>query len=126
MAILMLPMMAAPALVGLMYRLILHEFVGVLPDDFDSFFNDSPSFLGPRNAFWTLVAVETLRQYCGQLGKQDNCQVAVSLSITHRHTSLPVAYQLSVPKTRRRTAHTDARPLFPGRMGPETRPTRVA
>ena len=27
-AILMLPMMVAPALVGLMYRLILHEFVG--------------------------------------------------------------------------------------------------
>jgi len=30
-AILMLPMMVAPALVGLMYRLILHEFVGVVP-----------------------------------------------------------------------------------------------
>jgi multiple sugar transport system permease protein len=61
MAILMLPMMAAPALVGLMYRLILHEFVGVLPYYFYLFFNDSPSFLGPRNAFWTLVAVETLQ-----------------------------------------------------------------
>ena len=60
-AILMLPMMAAPALVGLMYRLILHEFVGVLPYYFYLFFNDSPSFLGPRNAFWTLVAVETLQ-----------------------------------------------------------------
>jgi multiple sugar transport system permease protein len=61
MAILMLPMMAAPALVGLMYRLILHEFVGVLPYYLYLFFNDSPSFLGPRNAFWTLVAVETLQ-----------------------------------------------------------------
>jgi len=61
MAFLMLPMMAAPALVGLMYRLILHEFVGVLPYYFYLFFNDSPSFLGPRNAFWTLVAVETLQ-----------------------------------------------------------------
>ena len=60
-AILMLPMMAAPALVGLMYRLILHEFVGVLPYYFYLFFNDSPSFLGPRNAFWTLVSVETLQ-----------------------------------------------------------------
>jgi multiple sugar transport system permease protein len=60
-AFLMLPMMAAPALVGLMYRLILHEFVGVLPYYFYLFFNDSPSFLGPRNAFWTLVAVETLQ-----------------------------------------------------------------
>jgi multiple sugar transport system permease protein len=60
-AFLMLPMMAAPALVGLMYRLILHEFVGVLPYYFYLFFNDSPSFLGARNAFWTLVVVETLQ-----------------------------------------------------------------
>jgi multiple sugar transport system permease protein len=30
-AFLMLPMMVAPALVGLMYRLILHEFVGPVP-----------------------------------------------------------------------------------------------
>jgi hypothetical protein len=33
------------------------------------------------------------RQYCGQLGKQDNCQVAVSLSIANHHASLPAAYQ---------------------------------
>ena len=33
------------------------------------------------------------RQYCGQLGKQDNCQVAVSLSIANHHASLPVAYR---------------------------------
>jgi SRSO17 transposase len=38
------------------------------------------------------------RQYCGQLGKQDNCQVAVSLSIANHHASLPVAYQLYLPK----------------------------
>jgi multiple sugar transport system permease protein len=60
-AILMLPMMVAPALVGLMYRLILHEFVGVIPYYFYLITNDSPSFLGPRNAFWTLVVVETLQ-----------------------------------------------------------------
>ena len=47
-AILMLPMMVAPALVGLMYRLILHEFVGVIPYYFYLFTNDSPSFLGRR------------------------------------------------------------------------------
>jgi SRSO17 transposase len=37
------------------------------------------------------------RQYCGQLGKQDNCQVAVSLSIANHHASLPVAYRLYLP-----------------------------
>jgi SRSO17 transposase len=30
-------------------------------------------------------------KYCGQLGKQDNCQAAVSLSIASRHASLPIA-----------------------------------
>ena len=37
-------------------------------------------------------------QYCGQLGKQANCQVAVSLSIANHWASLPVAYQLYLPK----------------------------
>jgi len=38
------------------------------------------------------------RQYCGQLGKQDNCQVAVSLSVANDHASLPVAYRLYLPE----------------------------
>ena len=38
-------------------------------------------------------------QYCGQLGKQANCQVAVSLSLANHHGSLPVAYQLYLPKS---------------------------
>ena len=37
-------------------------------------------------------------QYCGQLGKQANCQVAVSLSIATRCASLPVAWRLYLPK----------------------------
>ncbi len=43
-------------------------------------------------------SVGVARQYCGQLGKQDNCQVAVSLSIAHHSASLPVAYQLYLPE----------------------------
>src|SRR5262245_28763476 len=43
-------------------------------------------------------SVGVARQYCGQLGKQDNCQVSVSLSIANHHASLPVAYRLYLPK----------------------------
>ena len=50
------------------------------------------------------------RQYCGELGKQDNCQIAVTLWIANHHASLPAAYRLYLPKewvmdrTRRRKA----------------------
>jgi SRSO17 transposase len=44
-------------------------------------------------------------QYCGQLGKQANCQVVVTLSIANRHASLPIAYRLERN--------------LPGRAGPE-------
>ena len=37
-------------------------------------------------------------QYCGQLGKQANCQVAVSLSIANHAASLPVTYRLYLPE----------------------------
>ena len=43
-------------------------------------------------------SVGVARQYCGQLGKQDNCQAAVSLSIANRHASLPVRYRLYLPE----------------------------
>jgi SRSO17 transposase len=43
-------------------------------------------------------SVGVARQYCGELGKQDNCQIAVTLSIANHHASLPVAYHLYLPK----------------------------
>jgi SRSO17 transposase len=43
-------------------------------------------------------SVGVAHQYCGELGKDDNCQVAVSLSIANHHASLPVAYRLYLPK----------------------------
>jgi SRSO17 transposase len=43
-------------------------------------------------------SVGVARQYCGQLGKQDNCQVAVSLSLANDYASLPIAYQLYLPE----------------------------
>jgi SRSO17 transposase len=50
-------------------------------------------------------------QYCGQLGKQANCQVVVTLSIANHHASLPIAYRLYLPEAwadaaaRRKEAH---------------------
>jgi SRSO17 transposase len=43
-------------------------------------------------------SVGVARQYCGQLGKQENCQVAVSLSVANAVASLPVDYQLYLPR----------------------------
>jgi SRSO17 transposase len=43
-------------------------------------------------------SVGVARQYCGQLGKEDNCQVAVSLSLANGSASLPVAYRLYLPQ----------------------------
>ncbi len=60
-AFLMLPMMVAPALVGLMYRLILHEFVGVVPYYLLEWYGDFPAFLGRQWVFTTLVVIETLQ-----------------------------------------------------------------
>jgi SRSO17 transposase len=55
-------------------------------------------------------SVGVTRQYCGMLGKQDNCQVAVSVSLACEQGSVPVAWQLYLPEewsediVRRRTA----------------------
>ena len=43
-------------------------------------------------------SVGVARQYCGQLGKQDNCRVAVSLSVTTKNSSMPVAFRLYLPE----------------------------
>ena len=43
-------------------------------------------------------SVGVARQYCGMLGKQDNCQVAVSVTLACQAGSLPVAWQLYLPK----------------------------
>jgi SRSO17 transposase len=61
-----------------------------------------------RGAFWIVDdtghpkcgrhSVGVARQYCGQLGKQDNCQVAVSLSLATPAASVPMDYQLYLPE----------------------------
>jgi len=63
---------------------------------------------GQRRCFWIIDdtghrkygrhSVGVARQYCGQLGKTDNCQVAVSLSFATVEGSLPLAYRLYLPR----------------------------
>ena len=43
-------------------------------------------------------SVGVTRQYCGQVGKQDNCRIAVSVSVATEQASLPVRYQLYLPE----------------------------
>ncbi len=43
-------------------------------------------------------SVGVARQYCGRLGKTDNCQVAVSLSLATAAGSLPLAWRLYLPQ----------------------------
>jgi len=56
-------------------------------------------------------SVGVARQYCGRLGKVDNCQIAVSLSVANHEASLPIAFRLYLPQewtddaTRRQRAH---------------------
>src|ERR1700730_9410218 len=63
-------------------------------------------------------SVGVQHQYCGQLGNQANCQVAVSLSIANHHASWPIAYRLYLPKdwaedrARREKAHVPAAVTF--------------
>jgi SRSO17 transposase len=44
-------------------------------------------------------SVGVARQYCGQVGKRENCRVAVSLSVTTQTASLPVAWRLYLPES---------------------------
>src|SRR5262245_39700378 len=63
-------------------------------------------------------SVGVQHQYCGQLGKQANCQVVVTLSIANHHASLPIAYRLYLPQewvqdaARREKAHVPADIVF--------------
>jgi SRSO17 transposase len=43
-------------------------------------------------------SVGVTRQYCGQVGKQENCRVGVSLSVCTAEASLPIAWRLYLPE----------------------------
>ena len=62
-------------------------------------------------------SVGVARQYCGQLGKTDNCQVAVSLSLATGEGSIPLAYRLYLPQDWADDAARRKRVGVPAEMG---------
>ena len=58
-------------------------------------------------------SVGVTRQYCGQLGKPENCRVAVSLSLSTSEASLPIAWRLTYRKSGRRTRRRERLPGYP-------------
>jgi len=67
-------------------------------------------------------SVGVARQYCGQIGKQDNCQVAVSLSVTTETSSVPIAYRLYLPEAWARESERRKKVGIPAEMQFETKP----
>lgn len=67
-------------------------------------------------------SVGVARQYCGQLGKQDNCRVAVSLSVSNAHSSLPIAWQLYLPEAWANDAKRRKKAGIPKQIQFQTKP----
>ncbi len=67
-------------------------------------------------------SVGVARQYCGMLGKQDNCQVAVSVSLACAAASLPVAWQLYLPQVWAADAQRREKAGVPQAVGFATKP----
>src|SRR6202789_2308244 len=67
-------------------------------------------------------SVGVARQYCGQLGKQDNGQVGVSLSVATEESSLPIALRLFLPKAWAEDAQRRKQAHIPREIGLATKP----
>src|SRR5207253_4661677 len=68
------------------------------------------------------LSVGVARQYCGQLGERENCQVAVTLSVASERASLPVAYRLYLPETWAADPARRAEAGVPGEVEFRTKP----
>ncbi len=67
-------------------------------------------------------SVGVARQYCGQVGKQDNCRVAVSLSVATWSSSLPIGYRLYLPKEWAEDAERREKTEMPEEVRFQTKP----
>ena len=67
-------------------------------------------------------SVGVARQYCGQIGKHDNCQAAVSLSVSTWGASLPIAWRLYLPEAWCRDAERCRQAGVPEEIAFQTKP----
>ena len=67
-------------------------------------------------------SVGVVRQYCGQLGKQENCRVAVSLSVANTTSSLPIAWRLYLPEVWANDAQRRTKTGIPEEVRFQTKP----
>jgi SRSO17 transposase len=67
-------------------------------------------------------SVGVTRQYCGQVGKQENCRIAVSLSVATWNASLPMAYRLYLPKDWAEDSERREKAEVPEEVGFQTKP----
>jgi len=89
--------------------------------------------LGRKSKFYWIVddtgfpkkgihSVGVARQYCGQLGKQDNCQVAVSLSLASERGSVPIDWRLYLPEVWAKDRRRRRKAGVPGELKFLTKP----
>jgi len=67
-------------------------------------------------------SVGVARQYGGALGKSDNCQAAVSLSVSTWHSSLPIAWRFYLPEVWGQDPERCQQAGVPKEVGFQTKP----
>lgn len=67
-------------------------------------------------------SVGVARQYCGRVGKKENCQVSVSLSVATASASLPIAWRLYLPEEWANDAERCQAAAIPKKVQFQTKP----